>query len=96
MADRQKAESPCTGECRWEPTLQYCLGGWRNSEDIAMWSSMSDPEQALALRRQKSNKIKHLGWILENRAAAATEKVKKNKNSFNIKHLGRKFFGGTS
>jgi len=75
MDDKNKRiESPCTGYCRWDLTMQYCIGCWRNVQDVNEWIRMSDTERGLSLRRCKRNKIKHLGRLMDQRANGVFEK----------------------
>ncbi|WP_347265605.1 DUF1289 domain-containing protein [Paracoccus sp. (in: a-proteobacteria)] len=39
------ASSPCTGICRIEPASRLCRGCLRSLEEIARWSTMSEPER---------------------------------------------------
>ena len=65
MEKEQKTESPCTGDCRLDPTLKYCLGCWRDIEAIMKWTFLSPAQQDLAMRRRKRNKFKHLDNLLD-------------------------------
>ena len=62
------------GDCRWDPTYQFCLGCWRNIQDINNWIILGDMERSLALRSCKRNKIKHLGRLMDQRANGVFEK----------------------
>tara|TARA_R110000824_G_scaffold49838_2_gene139630 strand:+ start:1301 stop:1540 length:240 start_codon:yes stop_codon:yes gene_type:complete len=73
MDDKNKIESPCTGNCRYDSTFQYCLGCWRDASDITGWVFLSNSKKIMALRRRKANKIKHLRLFAERRLNANTE-----------------------
>lgn len=53
--------SPCTGICTLDVKGLYCLGCWRNANEIAAWPRMNDGQRLAVLaivarRREEGNR----------------------------------------
>tara|TARA_B100001123_G_C15152641_1_gene964113 strand:- start:228 stop:422 length:195 start_codon:yes stop_codon:yes gene_type:complete len=46
----EKSLSPCVGICQLNTSLDLCLGCFRSSKEIALWSSYSKDEKKMVLK----------------------------------------------
>lgn len=51
MSDAPGIPSPCTKVCTLDASGQVCIGCFRNVDEIAFWSEMSDAERAAVIER---------------------------------------------
>lgn len=37
--------TPCTGDCKVDPTREFCVSCYRTLQEIAVWRNLSDTER---------------------------------------------------
>lgn len=49
-------KSPCIKVCITNDKAQYCIGCFRNTEDVIGWKVMTNPEKKQVLQKCKENR----------------------------------------
>lgn len=49
--DASRPSSPCIGVCSLDARHHFCVGCWRNMDEISRWLRMSDAEKRLVLEQ---------------------------------------------
>jgi predicted Fe-S protein YdhL (DUF1289 family) len=56
VSDQAHPPSPCVKVCALDSEQRHCVGCWRSTEEIALWSGMSAAEKHATLARMAARR----------------------------------------